>query len=82
MHGAPIDLLLTDVVMPVMSGRELAILLAARAPGLRVVYMSGYLDTALARHNVVGSDVRLLAKPFSPDELAHTVREVLDTPRT
>jgi two-component system cell cycle sensor histidine kinase/response regulator CckA len=79
-HGAAIDLLLADVVMPVMSGRELAILLAERRPGLRVIYMSGYLDTALARHNVVGPDIRLLTKPFTTAELAQAVREVFDTP--
>jgi two-component system cell cycle sensor histidine kinase/response regulator CckA len=81
-HGPAIDLLLTDVVMPGMSGRELAALLTARAPKLRVMYMSGYLGTALARHDVVGTDVRLLSKPFSPTELAHAVREVLDAVRS
>jgi CheY-like chemotaxis protein len=79
-HGSAIDLLLTDVVMPVMSGRELAVLLTERRPGLRVIYMSGYLDTALARHNVVGPEIRLLTKPFTTAELAQAVREVLDTP--
>ncbi len=72
-YGGTIDLLLTDVVMPGMSGRELAALLAARRPGMRVVYMSGYAGDAA----VHGS---FLQKPFAPDTLARKVREVLDTP--
>jgi len=81
-HGATIDLLLTDVVMPVMSGRDLAQLLTERIPRLPVLYMSGYLDNALARHNVIGTDIRLVPKPFSPAELAQVVRDILDSPRS
>ena len=47
-----------------------------------MIYMSGYLDTALARHNVVGPDIRLLTKPFSTADLAQAVRDILDTARS
>jgi FixJ family two-component response regulator len=79
--GKTIDLLLTDVVMPGLSGSQLAELLAAERPGLRVLFMSGYTDDALSPHGVLGPGVHYLQKPFSPDVLAQKVREVLDLPR-
>jgi PAS domain S-box-containing protein len=71
------DLLLTDVVMPQMSGPELAVHAQALRPGLKVLYTSGYTDDALTHHGRFGSGVRLLAKPYLRDELARRVREGL-----
>ncbi|HJU06177.1 MAG TPA: response regulator [Nitrospiraceae bacterium] len=79
-HGGGIDLLLTDVVMPKMSGRDLAEYVAPMHPGLHVVYMSGYADDALLNHGVSGSEADFLPKPFTPDQLEHTIRAILGTP--
>jgi PAS domain S-box-containing protein len=76
--GRPIDLLVTDVVMPGDGGRELAARLRVGRPGLRVLYMSGYTDDALLRHGVEHGGANFLQKPFTPTALAHKVREVLD----
>ena len=78
---APIHLLLTDVVMPEMSGRELAEQFAEYRPASRVLYMSGYTDDAVIRHGLLRPGIAYLQKPFSPDTLARKVREVLDTAR-
>jgi CheY-like chemotaxis protein len=76
----PIDVLLTDVVMPGLSGPELAERLRADSAGLRVLYMSGYSDLA-SRHGYALGSAPLLHKPFTPEGLARKVREVLDAPR-
>jgi CheY-like chemotaxis protein len=73
-----IDLLLTDVIMPRMNGKELADQLGAIHPEARVLYTSGYTDDTIGRHGVLSPDIQFLPKPFSPPELAHKVREVLD----
>jgi two-component system cell cycle sensor histidine kinase/response regulator CckA len=78
-HGPTIDLLLTDVIMPHMSGRQLAEMLASQRPNLKVLYMSGYTDEIIAHHGVIDSDKELLQKPFSRDLLAEKIRRVLGT---
>ncbi|MEI7688121.1 MAG: ATP-binding protein, partial [Planctomycetota bacterium] len=76
--GGEIDLLMSDVVMPAMSGRELAEILCQRKPGLRVLFVSGYNDDAIVRHGVVQSERAFLQKPYSYLDLAKKVRELLD----
>jgi len=73
-----VDLLLSDVVMPEMSGAELSKRLASRNPRMKVLFMSGYIDDSVIRHGIQGKEVAFLQKPFSPQSLARKVREVLD----
>ena len=78
-HRGAIDLLVTDMVMPHMGGRQLADALLAERAGLRVLYLSGYTDTAAARQGLMEPGAEFLQKPFSTDSLIRRVREVLDS---
>jgi CheY-like chemotaxis protein len=76
--GGKIHLLLTDVIMPGVSGRELAKRVLARQPSMRVLYMSGYTYNVIAENGTLERDVAFLQKPFTPSTLVEKVREVLD----
>ena len=76
-HAGPIHLLLTDVVMPAMSGRDLADRLVQSRPGLKILYMSGYTDDAIVHHGVLDAGTVLLQKPFTPDRLTRIVGDFL-----
>jgi CheY-like chemotaxis protein len=77
-HAGRIDLLITDVVMPEMSGLQLADTLRALRPGLKVLFLSGHLDTTAAQEASTGKNRFFLAKPFTPQGLAQAVRATLD----
>jgi len=79
-RGEPVDLLLTDVVMPGMSGRELAKELARRNRVCRVLYMSGYTDDAIVKHGVLEPGIAFIYKPYAADALLLKLRQVLDGP--
>ena len=76
-HKAPIHLLLTDIVMPGMSGRELAQNFVVKYPAAKVFYMSGYTDDTIVRHGIEEGEVALLTKPFTMEAIAQKVRDVL-----
>jgi CheY-like chemotaxis protein len=74
----PIDLLLTDVVMPDINGRDLAARFQQLRPHMKVLFMSGYTDDAVVRHGILQEGIAYLQKPFTPTSLVRRVREVLD----
>jgi CheY-like chemotaxis protein len=76
-HEGPIDLLLTDVVMPHMSGPVVAEKVTALRPGIKVLYMSGYTDDGIIHHGVLSQEMPFIQKPFSPVAIRKKVREVL-----
>jgi two-component system, cell cycle sensor histidine kinase and response regulator CckA len=77
-YEGTIDLLMTDVVMPGMGGRELAERLMPQYPGMRLLYASGYTEDAMVRHGVSSQETAFLEKPFTPHVLLQKVRQVLD----
>jgi signal transduction histidine kinase len=79
-HKGHIDLIATDVVMPEMNGSQLVERVLEARPGIRVLFMSGYTDDEVMRRGVIDGQTAFLQKPFTPDLLAHRVREVLDVP--
>jgi CheY-like chemotaxis protein len=78
LHSGPIHLLLTDVVLPGMSGKTLADMILVNRPETKVIFMSGYTQNAIAHHGVLERGIEFIQKPFTPEEIARKVREVLD----
>jgi two-component system cell cycle sensor histidine kinase/response regulator CckA len=76
----PVDLVLTDVVLPGMGGRALAERIAEQRPGMRILFMSGYSDDMVLKHRLLGVKVALLQKPFTAEALAEKVRDILELP--
>jgi PAS domain S-box-containing protein len=77
-HSGPIHLLLTDVVMPGISGREIATQISAQRPDMKVIFVSGYTPNAIVHHGMLDEDLNFLQKPFNTVTLTHKVREVLN----
>ena len=78
-QGSPINLVITDVIMPLMGGRVMAEWLKTTDPDLKILFTSGYTDDALAQHGVMEAGIEFLAKPYTPAALAWKVRELLDS---
>jgi two-component system sensor histidine kinase EvgS len=78
-HAGEVHLLMTDVVMPEMNGRDLAERLRAARPAMKCLFMSGYTANVIAHHGVLGEGVQFIQKPFSAKDLAAKVREVLES---
>lgn len=79
-HDGPIDLALTDVVMPRMNGRDMARQLLLARPSVRVLYMSGYAEDVIVKRGILEAGIAFIEKSFTPDSLNRKVREVLDSP--
>jgi CheY-like chemotaxis protein len=78
LHGGPIHLMLSDVVLPQMDGKRLYKLLAPLFPGMKVMFVSGYAENAIVHHGVLDPGVNLLHKPFTVEALTKMVRKILD----
>jgi CheY-like chemotaxis protein len=78
-HQAEINLLMTDVVMPGMDGKELAARLKAESPGLRTLFMSGYTAEVVVKHGILDKGVKFISKPFSVAELSLALRDILES---
>lgn|GEM_PF-3064013 len=78
-HQGEVDLLLTDVVMPKMSGPQLVERLARIRPGMKVLFMSGYTDETIVNHGVLDAGLAFLQKPIMPEALLGKLREVLSS---
>jgi two-component system, cell cycle sensor histidine kinase and response regulator CckA len=79
-HSGKIELVLTDIVMPVMGGKEMVSGLRGSHPDTKVLYTSGYSEEVIGRHGVLRSDIEFLQKPYLAATLARRVRDVLDHP--
>ena len=77
-HPGPIDLLVSDMIMPEMNGRELSAKLQPLRPEMKVLFLSGYTSEIISNHGVIDEGIHFLQKPFSFEELTSKVREVLD----
>ena len=79
-HDGPVHLVLTDMIMPGMSGRDLVARIEDRSPQMRVLYTSGYTDEAILRDALFDKATHFIGKPYTAAELTRKVREVLDSP--
>jgi CheY-like chemotaxis protein len=79
-HRGDIQLLLTDMIMPRMNGRDAAHLIRTSRPAIKVIYMTGYADDKILRPGSLSKDEALLEKPVVPDELALRIREMIESP--
>ena len=77
-HAGPIELMATDIIMPDMSGPQIAKQLTALRPDMKVLFLSGYADDVVVRHGFIDEDMPFLEKPFTRDGLVKKVHEVLD----
>ena len=79
LHRQPFDLVISDIVMPVMNGFQLAEKLRETRPEVKVIFMSGYTDDAIVHHGVLSAGAAFVQKPFTADALARKIREILDS---
>jgi DNA-binding NtrC family response regulator len=77
-HEGGIQLLITDVIMPKLGGKELSYKLEKTNPGMKTLYISGYTDNAIVNHGVLDEGLAFIQKPFQPEELIKKIRELLD----
>ena len=78
--GNDLDLILSDIVMPEMNGKEIIDSISKKHPGIKCLFMSGYTDDIIASHGILEEGISFIQKPFSSQELALTIRRILDSP--